>query len=156
MRFTILKIQIYIGGPIPHWRGMWLHHGACIDWELPGRRICRHIPRLCCMAPKNIRGQDFILYILQWICSSIWKNTITGRLIKRSQKNFKLELRVQGQLFPLDYELYENFATHFWVKHLRKFLCDTNIEIDEDIKGDMILMNVRQCWDIGLLVHMGI
>ena len=79
----------------------------------------------------------------------MWKDTITGRLIRVSIESFKLDLGVTGSLFSEKYDVYGHMVTDCWVKHLWKFLFEYDIEVDEDTMvvealrdGDMMLGDI--------------
>ena len=89
------------------------------------------------------------IYQLQALLDNIWKDNITGRLIRVSIESFKLDLGVTGSLFSEKYDVYGHMVTDCWVKHLWRFLFEHNIEVYEDTiygealrDGDMILGDI--------------
>ena len=76
-----------------------------------------------------------VIYQLQALLDNIWKDNITGRLIRVSIESFKLDLGVTGPLFSEKYDVYGHMVTDCWVKHLWRFLFEHDIEVDEDTMG---------------------
>ena len=72
---------------------------------------------------------------LQALLDNLWKDTITGRLIRVSIGSFKLELGVTGPLFSKKNDVYGHVDTDCWVKYLWRFLFKHDIEVDEDTMG---------------------
>ena len=85
--------------------------------------ICQNMPRAVLYGAFSHQGIGLRnlytimgLQQLQALLDNLWKNIITGKLLRISLEPFKLELGIQESIFKLNYEQYKNLGTNCWIK----------------------------------------
>ena len=108
---------------------------------LPKIGISRSMARSLVYAPLKYQGLDLHnlyttqgLVHLRGLMNHIWQGTETGKLLLTSLEYAKMEVGIIGSYFNKDYSVYGHLGEDIWVKHLWKFIYDSGIQIDDNIK----------------------
>ena len=117
-----------------------------LERGLPRAGICRNMPRAVIYGDLDHQGMGLHnlyttmgLHQVQALLTNIWRDNITGKLLRISLESFKLELGISGSIFNKNYYSYKHIATDCWVKHLWKFVQDECIDIYDEVEGGGLL-----------------
>ena len=106
---------------------------------LPASGIVRTFPRTLVHAPLTARGLNIpdlyseqgISYIEMLLAHGHKADDITGKLIRGSVQQLKVELGLPGPLFRQDYQKFHQLATESWIKHVWLFLWENSMSMDD-------------------------
>jgi len=98
------------------------------------------MPRALVHAPLSSRGLNIpdlyteqgIKYIEQIIAHGYRDHSITGKLLRGSIQQTKVELGLPGALLHQDYSKYHQLITDTWVKHAWLFLWEHSMSMEDD------------------------
>ena len=108
--------------------------------SLPASGIMRTFPRTLVHAPTAARGLNIpdlyteqgLSHIEMLLMYGHREEHITGKLLRGSIQQAKLELGLPGPLFRQDYSKFHHLATTTWVKSVWLFLWEHSMSLEED------------------------